>query len=195
MSHFLWTYVLQQGVLPCPSLFLEFAQTPLALNLPSIRVFSNESAFRIRWPKYWSFRFSISPCNDYSGMISFKTDLFDLLAVQETLKSLLQHHSWLIALILQHSALFMIQLSHLYRTTGKTIALTRQTFVSKVMSLLFNMLSSFVIVFLWRSKCLLISWLQSPSTVIFGAQENKVCHCFNFPHLFAMKWWDQVPCF
>ena len=119
-------------VLPCPSLFLEFSQTPLALSLPSSRVFSSESAFRIRWPKYWSFRFSISPCNEYSVMISFKTDLFDLRAVQETLKSLLQHHSWLIALILQHSALFMIQLSHLYRTTGKTIALTRWTFVSYV---------------------------------------------------------------
>ena len=130
---------------------------------PSIRVFSNESALCIRWPKYWSFR--ISPSNEYSGLISFMIDWFDLLAVQETLKSLLQHHSSK-ASILQHSAFFTVQLSHPHMTTGKTIASTRQTFVDKVMSLLFNMLSSLVITFLPRSKRLLISWLQSPSAVI-----------------------------
>ena len=127
---------------------------------PSTRVFSNESALHIRWPKYWSFSFSISPPNEYSGLISFKIDWFDL-AVQGTLKSLLQHHN-LKALILQCSAFFMVQLSHPYMTTGKTIALTRQTFVGKI-SLLFNMLSRLVIVFLPRDKRLLISWLQSPS--------------------------------
>ena len=121
---------------------------------PSIRVFSNESALHIRWPKYWSF--SISPPNEYSGLISFRVDWFDLLAFQGTLKSLLQHHN-LKASILQHSAFFMVQLSHLYMTTGKAIALTIQTFVSKVISLLFNTLSRCVIAFLPRSKCLLIS--------------------------------------
>ena len=123
---------------------------------PSIRVFSNESALLIKWPKYWSFSFSISPSNEYSGLISFRMDGLDLLAVQGTLKSLLQHHSSK-APILQHSALFMVQLSHSYLTTGKIIALTRQTFVGKVMSLLFNMLSMLVITFLPRIKCLLIS--------------------------------------
>ena len=131
---------------------------------PSIRVFSNESVLCIRWPKYWSFNFSISPSNEYSGLISFRMDWLDLLAVQGTLKSLLQHHSSK-ASILEHSAFFIVQLSHPYMTTRKTIALTRQTFVGKVMSLLFNMLSRFVIAFLPRSKCLLISWLQSPSAV------------------------------
>ena len=123
---------------------------------PSIRVFSKESAFHIRWPKYWSFSFGISPSNEYSELISFRIDLFDLLTVQGTCKSLLQHHSSK-ASILQHSAFFMVQLSHSYMTTGKTIALTRRTFVGKVMSLLFNMLSRFVIAFLPRSKHLLIS--------------------------------------
>ena len=132
---------------------------------PSIRVFSNESALCIRWPKYWSFSLSTSPSNEYSELISFQIDGFDLLAVQGTLKSLLQHHSSK-ASILLCSAFFMVQLSHPYMTTGKTIALTRQTFVSKVMSLLFNMLSRLVIAFLPRSKCLLMSWLQSPSAVI-----------------------------
>ena len=122
----------------------------------SIRVFSKESAFHIRWPKYWSFSFGISPSNEYSELISFRIDLFDLLTVQGTCKSLLQHHSSK-ASILQHSAFFMVQLSHSYMTTGKTIALTRRTFVGKVMSLLFNMLSRFVIAFLPRSKHLLIS--------------------------------------
>ena len=132
---------------------------------PSIRVFSKESALHIRWPNYWSFSFSISPSNEYSGMISFRIDWFDLLAVQGTLKSLLQHPSSK-ASILQCSAFFMVQLSHPYMTTGKTIALTRWTFFSKVMSLLFNMLSRLVIAFLPRSKHLLISRLQSPSAVI-----------------------------
>ena len=131
----------------------------------SIRVFSNESILRIRWPKYWSFSFSISPSNDYSGLISFRMDWLDLLAVQGTLKSLLQHHNSK-ASILWSSAFFIVQLSHPYLTTGKNIALTRWTFVDKVMSLLFNMLSRLVITFLPVSKHLLISWLQSPSAVI-----------------------------
>ena len=125
---------------------------------PSIRVFSNESVLRVRWPKYWSFSFSISPSNEYSGLISFRMDWIGLLAVQGTLKSLLQYHSSK-ASILQHSAFFIVQLSHTYMTTGKNIALTRWTFVGKVMSLLFNMLSRMVITFLPRSKRLLISWL------------------------------------
>ena len=138
---------------------------------PSIRVFSNESVLRIRWPKYWSFSLNISPSNEYSGLISFRMDWLDL-AVQGTLKSLLQYHSSK-ASILQRPAFFMVQLSHPYMTTGKTIALTRQTFVGKVMSLLFNMLSRFVIAFLPRSKHLLISWLQSPSAVILETQKIK----------------------
>ena len=132
---------------------------------PSIRVFSNESVLCIRWPKYWSFSFSISPSNVYSGLISFRMDWLDLLAVQGTLKSLLQHHSSK-ASIVQCSAFFIVQLSHPYMITGKIIALTRWTFVGKVMSLLLNMLSRLVITFLQRSKCLLISWLQSLSAVI-----------------------------
>ena len=126
----------------------------------------------IRWPKYWSFSFNISPSNEYSGLISFRMDWLDLLAVQETLKSLLQHHSSK-ASILQCSAFFIVQLSHPYMTTGKTTSLTKQTFVSKVMSLLFNMLSRLVITFLPRSKCLLISWLQSPSAVILEPRKIK----------------------
>ena len=133
--------------------------------LPNIRVFSNESVRSIRWPKYWIFSFSISPFNEYSGLISFRMDWLDLLAVQGTFKSLLQHHRSK-ASILQCSAFFIVQLSHPYMTTGKTIALTRRTFVGKVMSLLLNMLSRLVIIFLPRSKRLLISWLQSPSAVI-----------------------------
>ena len=129
---------------------------------PSIRVFSNESALRIRWPKYWSFSFSISPSNEHPGLISFRMDWLDLLAVQGTLRSLLQHHSSKTS-ILRHPAFFTVQLSHPYVTTGKTIALTRWTYVGKVMSLLFNMLSRLVITSLPRSKRLLISWLQSPS--------------------------------
>ena len=149
---------------------------PLLLSsiFPSIRIFSNESVLRIRWPKYWSFSFSISPSNEHSGLISFRIDWFDLLAGQETLKSL-QHYSSK-ASILQHSvfsAFFMVQLSHPYMTTEKAIALTRRTFVSKVMSLLLNMLSRLVIAFLPRSKCLLISWLQSPSAVILESPKIK----------------------
>ena len=132
---------------------------------PSIRVFSSESVLRMRWPKYWSFSFNASPSNEYPGLISFRMDWLDLFAVQGTLKSLLQHHSSK-ASILLWSAFFIVQLSHLYMTTGKTIALTRWTFVGKVMSLLFNMLFRLVIDFLPRSKRLLISWLQSPSAVI-----------------------------
>ena len=146
---------------------------------PSIRVFSSESVLCIRWPKYWSFSFKISPPNEYSGLISFRLDWLDLLAVQGTLKSLLQHHSSK-ASILQCSAFFTVQLSHLYMTTGKTIPLTRRTFVGKVMSLLFNMLSRLVITFLPRSKCLLISWLQSPSAVIL---ELKGEHLEKWPKL------------
>ena len=137
---------------------------------PSIRVFWNESALRIRWPKYWSFSFNISPSNEYSGLISFRIDWLDLLVVQGTLKSLFRHHSSK-ASILKCSAFFTLQLSHPYVTTGKTIALSRRTFVGKVMSLLFNMLSRLVITFLPRSKCLLISWLKSPSAVIWGPKK------------------------
>ena len=139
---------------------------------PSIRIFSNKLALHIRWPKYCGFGFSISPSNEHPGLISFRLDWLDLLEVQGTLKSLLQHHSSK-ASILQSSAFFTVQLSHLYMTTGKTIALTRRTFVVKVMSLLFNMLSRLVIIFLPRSKRLLISWLQSPSAVILEPRKIK----------------------
>ena len=150
---------------------------------PRIKVFSNESVLHIRWPKYWSFSFSISPSNEYSGLSSFRMDWLDLFAVQGTLKSPLQHHSSK-ASILQCSAFFIVQLSHPYVTTGKTIALTRWTFVGKVMSLLFNMLSRLVITFLPKSKHLLISWLQSPSEVILEPRKIKSAA---FPHLFATK--------
>ena len=138
----------------------------------SIRVFSNESTLRMRWPKYWSFSLSINPSNEHPGQISFRMDWLDLPAVQETLKSLLQHHSSK-ASILQPSAFFVVQLSHPYTSTGKTIALTRWIFVGKVTSLLLNMLSRLVITFLPRSKCLLISWLQSPSAVILEPKKIK----------------------
>ena len=152
---------------------------------PSIRVFPIESVLPIRWPKYSSFSFSISPSNDYSGLISFRMDWLDLLAVQGTLKSLLQHHSSK-ASILQCSAFFIVQLSHPYMTTGKTIAVSRQTFVAKIMCLLFNMLSRLVKAFLPRSKLLLILWLQSPSAVIL--EPRKIKSLFRlFPHLFVMK--------
>ena len=144
---------------------------------PSIRVFSNKSVFPISWPKYWSFSFSISPFNEYSGLISFRIHWLDLLAVQGTHKSLLQHHSSK-ASILQCSAFFIVQLSHPYKTTEKNIALTRRTFVGKIMSLLFNMLSRLVIAFLPRTKRLLISWRQSLSAVILEPQKI-VCHCFH----------------
>ena len=139
---------------------------------PSIRVFSNESALHIKWPKYWNSSFNVSPSNEHPGLISFRMDWLDLPAVQGTLKSLLQHHSSK-ASILQHSAFFIVQLSHPYMTTGKTIPLTRQTFVGKVMSLLFNMLSRLVITFLPKSKHLLISWLQSPYAVIWEPRKIK----------------------
>ena len=155
----------------------------------SIRVFSNESALRIRWPKYWSFSFNISPSNEHPGLISFRVDWLDLLAVLGTLKSLLQHHSSK-ASILWCSAFFIVQLPHPYMTTGKTIALTRQTFVDKVMSLLFNMLSRLVITFLPRSKHLLISWLQSPSAVILEHPHNKVWQCFPI----YLPWSDGTRC-
>ena len=140
---------------------------------PSITVLSNDSTLPMRWPKYWSFSCSISPSKEIPGLISFRMDWFDLLAVQGTLKSLLQHHSSK-ASILQYSAFFTVQLSLPYMTTGETIALTRWTFVGKVMSLLLKMLSRLVITFLPRSKCLLISWLQSPSAVILKPPKNKV---------------------
>ena len=140
--------------------------------LPSIRVFSNDSTLRMRWPKYWSFSFSISPSNEHPGLTSFRMDWLDLLAVQGTLKSLLQHHSSK-ASVFQPSAFFTVQLSHPYMTTGKTIALTRRTFAGKVMTLPFNMLSRLVITFLLRSKHLLISWLQSPSAVILEPPKIK----------------------
>ena len=155
-------------ILCCP-LFL------LPSIFPSIRVFLKESVLCVRWPKHWSFSFCISPSNEYSGLISLNMDRLDLLAVQRTLKSLLQHHS-LKASILWCSAFFRVQLSHPYLNTGKTTALTRWTFVGRVMSLLFNMMSRLVITFLPRSKCLLNSWLQSPSAVILEPQ-NYVCHC------------------
>ena len=164
-----------ESVMPSNHLILCCPLLLLPSIIPSIRVFSNESALHIRWPKYWSFSFNISPSYEHSGLISFRMDWLDLLAVQRTLKSLLQHHRSK-ASILQCSAFFIVQLSHPYMTTGKTLALTRRTFVGKVMSLLFNMLCRLVITFLPRSKRLLISWLQSPSAVNFEAPKNKVCH-------------------
>ena len=160
---------------------------------PSIRVFSNESALRIRWPKYWSFSFSISPSNEHPGLISFRMDWMDLLAVQETLKSLLQHHSSK-ASIFRCSAFLTVQLSHPYMTTGKTIALTRWTFVGKVMSLHFNMLSRLVITFLPRSKYLLISWLQSPSAVILEPKKTKSDTCFHYFPIY-LPWSDGTGCY
>ena len=175
-----------------PSNHLIFCHPPLLLPsiFPSIRVFSNESALRIRLPKYWSFSFNISPSNEHPGLISFRMDWLDILAVQGTLKSLLQHHSSK-ASILQGSAFFIVQLSHPYMTTGKTIALTRWTFVGKVMCLLFNILSRLVITFFPRSRHLLISCPQSPSEVILEPRKIKsatvstifpsICHvCINF---------------
>ena len=152
--------MLSNHLIPCRSLLL------LSSIFPRIRVFLNQSALHIRRPKYWSFNFSISLSNEYSALISFRMDWLDLLAVQGTLKCLLQHHSSKPS-ILQCLAFFTVQLSHPYMTTGKTIVLTRWTFIGKVMSLLLNMLSRVVITFLPRSKCLLISWLQSPSAVIW----------------------------
>ena len=166
-------------ILCCPFLLLP----PIP---PSIRVFANESTLHTRWPKYWSFSFSIIPSKERPGLISFRMDWLDLLAVQGTLKSLLQHHSSK-ASILWRSAFSTVQLSHPYMTTGKTIALTRQTFVGKEMSLLFNMLSRLVITFLPRSKRLLISWLQSPSAVILEPPKIMSDTVSTFPHPFPMK--------
>ena len=176
---------------------------------PSIKVLSNESTFHMRWIKYWTFSFSIIPSKEIPGLISFRMDWLDLLEVQGTLKILLQHHSSK-AWILRCSAFFTVQLLQPYMTTGKTIALTRQTFAGKVMSLLFTMLSKLVITFLPRSKHLLISWLQSPSAVILSdtvstvspskshavisePPKNKVSHCFCCFPIYAMKWWDRMP--
>ena len=177
-----------------PSNHLILCRPPLLLPsiFPSIRVFSNESVLPIRWPEYQSFSFSFSPSNEYSGLIFFRMNWLDLFAVQGTLKSLLQYHSSK-ASILWCSAFFIVQLLYPYMTTGKTIALTRWTFVGKVISLLFNMLSRLVITFLPRSKHLLISWLQSPSAVILDPEKNKVWHCF---HCFSiyLPWSDGTRC-
>ena len=158
----------------------------LPLIFLNIRVFSNEPALHMRWPKYWSFRFSISPSNEYSGLISFRMDWLELLVVQGTRKSLFQHHSSK-ASVLLCSAFIVVQLSHPYMTTGITIALTRWTFIGKIMSLLFNILSRFVITFLLRNKRLSISWLQLPSTVILEPKKIKSVTASTFPHRFAMK--------
>ena len=203
----LWPHGLQHANLPCPSptpklMSIELVMPtnhlilccPLLLLpsiFPSISVFSNESVLHVKWPKYWSFSFSVSPSNEHPGLISFRMDWLDLLAVQGTLKSLLHHHSSK-ASILRCSAFFIVQLSHPYMTSGKTIALTRQTFVGKVTSLLFNMLSRLVITFLPRSKRLLISWLQSPFAVILEPPKNKVSHCFHCFHIYlpSCMWQD-----
>ena len=158
----------------------------------SIRVFSNESVLPIRWPKYWSFSFSISPSNEYSGPISFRIDRLDLPAVQGTLKSLLQHHTSK-ASILLHSDFFKVQLSHLYTTTGKTIALTEWTFAGKLISLLFNILSRLVMTFFPKEQRLLISWLQSLSAIILEPKKIKSVTVSIVSHLFALKWWDRMP--
>ena len=174
-----------ESVMPSNHLILCHPLLPPSI-FPSIGVFSNESVRRIRWPKYWSFSFSISPSNESSGLVSFRMDWLDLLAVQGTLTSLLQPHCSK-ASILQRSAFFTVQLSHPYMTIGKTIALARWTFIGKVMSLLFNMLSRMVIAFLPRSKHLLISWLQSPSAVILEPPQIKSLTVSIVSHLFAMK--------
>ena len=181
-----------ESVMPPNPLIFCHSLLLLPSIFPSIRVFSNESTLCLRWPKYWSFGFSVSPSNEYPGLISFRIDWLDLLAVQGTLKSLLQYHSSK-APILQHSAFFIVQLSHPYMTTGKTIALARWTFVGKVISLLFNMLLRLAIAFLPRSKCLLISWLQSPSAVILEPKKINSLTVSIVSHLFARKWWDRMP--
>ena len=181
-----------ESVMPSNHLILCCLLLRLPSIFPSIRVFSNESALCIRWPKDWSFSFNISSSREHPGLICFMMDWLDLLAVQGILKSLLQHCSSK-ASILRHSAFFTVQLSHTYMTTGKTIALIRWTFVGKVMSLLFNMLPGLVIMFLPRNKCLLISWLQSPSMVILEPPKNKVSYCLHcFPIYFP--WSDVTGC-
>ena len=175
-----------ESVMPANHLILCHPLLLPTSMFPSIRVFSNEPILHIRWPKYWNYSFSISLSNEYSGLISFRRDWLDLLAVQGTLKSLLQHHSSK-ASTLQCSAFFIVQLSHPCMTTGKTIALTRWTFLGKVMSLLSNMLSQLVITFLPRSKHLCISWLQSPSAVILEPKKLSLPLFPLFLHLFALK--------
>ena len=166
-----------ESVMPSSHLILCRPLLLLPQIPPSIKIFSNESTLRMTWPKDWNVSFSVSPSNEHPGLISFRMDWLDLLAVQGTLRSLLQHHSSK-ASIFRHSVFFTVQLSHPYMTTGKTIALTRRTCVGKVMSLLLNMLSRLVITFLPRSKHLLILWLQSPSAVILEPKKT-VCHCFH----------------
>ena len=210
VSDSLWPHELQHSRLPCslptpeacskscplvmPSNHATLCHPFLLLPsiFPSIRVFSNESVLHIRWLKYWSFSFSIIPSQEIPGLISFRIDWLDLLAVQGTLKSLLQHHSSK-ASILRCSAFFTVQLSHAYMTTGKTLALIRRTFVGKVMSLLFNMLSRLVITFLPRSKRLLISWLQSPSEPILEPPKIKSDTVSTVSPSISYKWWDQMP--
>ena len=176
-----------ESVIPSNHLILCCPLLLLPSIFPSNMAFSNESALRIRWPKYWSFSFSICPSNEHSGLISFRIDWLDLLALQGTLKSLLQHHSSK-ASILQCSAFFIVQLSHPYMTTGKTIALTRRTFIDKIMSLLFNMLSRLVITFLPRSKCLFISWLQSPLQWFWSPKRITICQDKNVRLFFQFVW-------
>ena len=180
-----------ESVMSSNHLILCYPLLLLPAIFPSIRVFSNQPVLPFRWPKYWSFSFSINPTNEYSGLISFRMDQLDLLPVQGTLKSLLQHHSSKPS-ILQCSAFFMVQLSHPYMMTGKTIALTRQTFVGKVMSLLFNMQSRLVTAFLSRSKHLLISWLQSLSAVNLVPQNIKSVTLSIASPSICMKRWDQM---
>ena len=179
-----------KSVMPSSHLILGRPLLLLPPIPPSIRVFSNEATLHMRWPKYWSCSFSIIPFREIPGLISFRMDWLDLLEVQGTLKSLLQHHSSK-ASILQCSAFFTVQFSHPYTTTGKTIALIRRTLVSKVMSLLLNILSRLVITFLPRSNRLLISWLQSPSAVILEPQKSQPLFPL-FLHLLAMKQWDRM---
>ena len=209
MSDYLWFHGLQHARLPCPSLSPTVCSNschwvddaiqpshPLSSPSPSLNLSQHQGLFQWvcslhQWPKYWSCGFSISPYSEYSGLTSFRIGWLDLLAVQGTLKNLLQHHRSK-ASVLQRSAFFMVQLSHSYMTSGKTIAMTRQTFVGKVMSLLFNMLSRLVIAFLRRSKRLLISWLQSPSAIILEPKKiRKQCfHCFPI----YLPWSDGTRC-
>ena len=181
-----------KSVMPSNHLILLLFPSPSVFNLSQHQGLFYESAPCIRQPKYWSFSFRISLSNEYLGLISFRIDCFHLLAVQGTLRSLLQYHSSK-ASILQCSAFYMVQLPHPYMTTGKTIALTRQTFVGKVTSLPFSTLFRLVIAFLPRSKRLLISWLQSPSAVILEPKKKSLSLFPLFPHLFAMKWWNWTP--
>ena len=188
-THVHWVSDAINSLILCRPLLL------LPLIFPSIQIFLNEFALCIRWPKYWSFSFNISPSSEYSGLISFRIEWLNLLAVQGTLKSLLQHHSWK-ASILRHSAFFMVQLSHLYMTTGKTKALTIGTFVSKVIALFYNMLSKFGIDLLPRSKWLLILWLRSTSAVILEPQKIKcvtispfICHEVMGPDAMILVFW------